>query len=383
MNTTTSSLTVSGSNGARRVHDAADEDVRISAALEEYLRLREDRKAPPPADYAAKHPEIFTPLVQALAGLAFIEGAAASVEPPLTALESVDFGSELREPLGDYRLIREIGRGGMGVVYEAEQISMGRRVALKILPFAAVLDPRHLQRFKNEAMAAGSLRHPNIVSVHTIGCERGVHYYAMDYIEGQTLAAVIETMRVQGSGFGVQDDSVGNGLSLPAVAGAVPAMREDEATPLGESGTPQRAFPTDTVAIAALSTLRTERPREFFRRVAELGIQAAEALDYAHQMGIVHRDIKPSNLMLDEQGKLWVTDFGLARVEANAALTMTGDLLGTLRYMTPEQAEGRSADPRPPHRHLLPRRHALRAPHPPPRPARQRPRDVAPADHRR
>ena len=108
---------------------APGEDARVAAALEEYLRLREAGAAPPAAEYAARHPEIMIPLSQALAGLAFIEGAAASVEPPLTALEPVDLTAEMREPLGDYRLIREIGRGGMGVVYEAEQMSLGRRVA--------------------------------------------------------------------------------------------------------------------------------------------------------------------------------------------------------------------------------------------------------------
>ncbi len=85
----------------------------------------------------------------------------------------------------------EIGRGGMGVVYEAEQLSLQRRVALKVLPFAAALDPRRLQRFKNEALAAAHLRHENIVPVYAVGCERGVHFYAMQYIEGQSLASLI------------------------------------------------------------------------------------------------------------------------------------------------------------------------------------------------
>ena len=94
--------------------------------------------------------------------------------------------------LGDFRIIREVGRGGMGVVYEAEQLSLGRRVALKVLPFAATMDPRHLQRFQNEAQAAACLHHTNIVPVFSVGCERGVHFYAMQFIDGQTLAAVIQ-----------------------------------------------------------------------------------------------------------------------------------------------------------------------------------------------
>lgn len=204
--------------------------------------------------------------------------------------------------LGDFRILREIGRGGMGIVYEAEQLSLGRRVALKILPFAAVLDPRHLQRFKNEALAAANLDHPNIVDVYGVGCDRGIHYFAMRFIAGATLADL-----------------------LAADAATVSAPDAE----------------TQRVPQALLNTLRTGVPLERFRRLAELGVQAAEALDHAHQMGIVHRDVKPSNLMVDHHDKLWVTDFGLAQVESAASLTEPGDLLGTLRYMSPEQVAGR------------------------------------------
>src|SRR5262249_27765563 len=193
--------------------------------------------------------------------------------------------------------LREVGRGGMGVVYEAEQISLGRRVALKVLPFAATMDARQLQRFLNEARAAATLHHAHVVPVYAVGQERGVHYYAMQFVDGQTLADLI----------------------------ARPSGRQEQAH-------------KDTVPVAAVTTQSAPRARAFFRRAAEWGIQAAEALDHSHQLGIVHRDIKPGNLMIDHQGKLWVTDFGLARTGADSNLTMTGDLLGTLRYMSPEQA---------------------------------------------
>src|SRR6185436_9688345 len=113
--------------------------------------------------------------------------AASGAESAASALES--------GRVGDYRILREVGRGGMGVVYEAEQISLRRRVALKVLPFAATMDPRRLQRFRNEAVAAASLHHEHIVPVHAVGCERGTHYYAMQFVDGRTLAQVVAARR--------------------------------------------------------------------------------------------------------------------------------------------------------------------------------------------
>jgi serine/threonine protein kinase len=223
--------------------------------------------------------------------------------------------------LGDFRIVGELGRGGMGVVYEAEQLSLGRRVALKVLPFAATLDPRHLQRFRNEAQAAAHLHHPHIVPVFAVGCERGVHYYAMQLIDGQTVAALLRALR---------------GGTPPAAAGAA-----ESTLPYAPQDYPPPAQAAATPRPAPLSTERAIDSRDYFRNVARLGVQAAEALDHAHQSGVVHRDVKPANLMVDGRGHLWVTDFGLARFQADANLTLTGDLVGTLRYMSPEQALAR------------------------------------------
>ena len=219
-----------------------------------------------------------------------------------------------KQTVGDFRIEREIGRGGMGVVYQAEQLSLGRRVALKVLPMAALLAPKQLERFRHEAQAAAILDHPNIVSVYSVGSERGVHYYAMQLIQGENLAEVMSEL-------------------AEAPSAHVPPSDSEKRNGI-------RGDQTETSPIAMFSTQRSKNAREFFHSVAKLGVQAADALEHAHQMGIVHRDIKPSNLLLDSTGHLWVTDFGLARLEAEGSLTMSGDLLGTLRYMSPEQAAG-------------------------------------------
>jgi serine/threonine protein kinase/Flp pilus assembly protein TadD len=287
----------------------------MAQALEDYLAAAAAGTAPPREEFLARHPELAEDLDACLAALHFIGRAAEG--PRSVAAQVVEpHAPELTAGvLGDFRIVREVGRGGMGVVYEAEQVSLGRRVALKVLPFAATMDPRQLQRFHNEARAAASLDHPHIVHVHAVGCERGVHYYAMQFIEGQTLAALIADLR-QRSGR--------------------PAPTEEQPTTPHRPGQPAPA--ADTASRAAASTERTRLDRAHYRRVAELGVQAAEALDHAHALGIVHRDVKPANLLVDARGGLWVTDFGLAHIQSDARLTMTGDLVGTLRYMSPEQA---------------------------------------------
>jgi serine/threonine protein kinase/Tfp pilus assembly protein PilF len=270
--------------------------------------------------YLREHPaqaERVRRLLPAVRALAELGSAAGSRDDPASP-PGAD-RERVSGLLGDYRIVREVGRGGMGVVYEAEQVSLGRRVALKMLPLAAALDSRHLQRFHNEARAAAGLHHSNIVPVYGVGSERGIHYYAMQFIDGQTLASLIAQLRRSATR-----------PVAPTGAATDPYLpRSGAGAPDGESETP---------LAAALSTERAGRGREYFRTVAHWGVQAAEALDYAHQLGVVHRDIKPGNLLVEGRDQLWVTDFGLARIQSEASLTTTGDLIGTLRYMSPEQA---------------------------------------------
>jgi tetratricopeptide (TPR) repeat protein len=188
-----------------------------------------------------------------------------------------------------------------------------------VLPLAAALDARQLQRFRNEAQAAAALHHTHIVPVYFVGCARGVHFYAMQFIDGHTLADLIQQLR-------------------QAPGAAATTARDPQPT------VPYLPSPdTATPPAAALSTGPAARDPAFFGTAAQLGIQAAEALEHAHQLGVVHRDVKPGNLLLDGRGHLWVTDFGLAHCQGQAGLTLTGDLLGTLRYMSPEQALAKRA----------------------------------------
>ena len=333
----------------------ASRQSELARVLDNYLAAVEAGEVVDPDALAAAHPEIAERLRACLSVLRL----ASLVEARADADAAIEPAVDTR--LGDFRILRMIGRGGMGIVFEAEQISLRRRVALKVLPFAAALDPHQLRRFQIEAQAAAQMHHTNIVPIFSVGCERGVHYYAMQFIDGQTLAALIHDLRgLSASG--------GRRAALPTVAGVSVASeivsgRLDPAPtrslrPAGESVAEGRAvgnpFPrldreskapgrvraSGRASSAATSHDNTRTPA-YFRTIADLGLQAAEALDHAHRLGIIHRDIKPANLLVDVRGNLWITDFGLARMQADSGLTMTGDVIGTLRYMSPEQSSPR------------------------------------------
>jgi len=384
------------------VADLNDRERQLDEAIAEYFERLESGAPIDTGQWILRYPQFAAQLRAFFTDCNAIEDVAALLR---AIARPTAVAGEARR-LGDFRIVREIGRGGMGVVYEAEQISLGRKVALKVLPFAAVLDKRQLQRFKNEAQAAAVLKHPHIVGVHCVGCERGVHFYAMELVEGHSLAEAIEQLRKSGesrvAGPESRVQSPAPRVQSPEPGGTDEAAARRPSIARGETPgderphsieSPERATENppgntrvaarspepaaaDTLPIAALSTEGDTRSPGYFTTVARLGIQAAEALEYAHQLGIVHRDIKPSNLLVEE-GKgvrhhlceapegpsrqmvpdpfsrttphLWITDFGLAHVFSSqhsaldSPLTMTGDLLGTLRYMSPEQASGRRA----------------------------------------
>ena len=322
-------------------------DDLVGQVVEEYLQCLERGEKPPLDEFAKRYPEIADVLKTVIPALHPTEE---------TADVFAEVSSRPGRRLGDFRILRQLGRGGMGIVYEAEQISMKRRVALKVLPLVGLVDELKIHRFRNEVRAAAALNHPNIVSVYTVGEQDGVHYYAMQLIHGRSLAEVIASLRhVKNNADGL------NGSSISQITSAGRVGDENETDDVGcdDVRTPTEQFdasgPRDpgldleeTTVKEHESTIPHSSRREYFRSVAAIGIQAATALQHAHDEGIIHRDIKPANLVLDSSSKLYVTDFGLARIEADAGVTMTGDLIGTLRYMAPEQADGNCAvlDPR-------------------------------------
>lgn len=221
-------------------------------------------------------------LLETLDELGSDSRAASAIVDGESSIGALDDRGPATRTLGDFRLLRRIGSGGMGVVYEAEQISLARRVALKVLPNASTLDPRRIERFQREARAAASLDHPHLVPVHAVGLDDGVYYYAMRFVDGETLAARI--------------------ARLPRSAA---------------------------------------HDAEHIREGVRLAGQAAQALAHAHERGVIHRDIKPSNLLFDENDDLRVADFGLAALDEDSGATRTGDVLGSVPYLSPELAAGR------------------------------------------
>lgn len=286
-----------------------DDDPRVMEAAREYLADLEAGRVPSRLSYYKRFPELEEVLAECFDGIELAHSAGQALRPPPPPQSEQPV-----EPLGDFKIMREVGRGGMGVVYEAIQMSLGRRVALKVLPFASALDAKQLQRFKTEAHAAAQLHHTNIVPVYAVGCERGVHFYAMQLIEGRPMDEVIRDWR------GTAGKKEGSASTIDYQAGRTMAA----ATPP-----------------ASRASRTTGRAKESFRTTARIVAQIADALEYAHEAGVIHRDIKPANLLMDAKGAVWITDFGLAQVSSDLGVTQTGDVVGTLRYMSPEQAAGK------------------------------------------
>jgi serine/threonine protein kinase len=316
---------------------------QLTSLLDTYLTQLENGERPDESALLEAHPEIAEPLRVHLDHLRMLHEV---VDTPAGDGSIAHYTAP--KHLGNYELVREIGRGGMGIVYEAIDHTLHRQVALKVLPFAAVLDRKQIARFRNEAQAAAQLNHPNIVPVYSVNVDRGVHFYAMQYVDGRPLSDAISELRQRmPNPTGTDPVSTATESSLdnrPAPC-EQPISNEESApceSPRDISHRHDRSW-ASTAKNMAISTYDYPVGMDFFKHAARLGIQAAEGLQHAHGFGIVHRDIKPSNLLLDETGNIWIADFGLAHIPNDVSITATGDVLGTVRYMSPEQARGRGA----------------------------------------
>jgi WD40 repeat protein/serine/threonine protein kinase len=376
--------------------DNHTDSVIVGQLADEFLDRYRRGERPPVSEYTEKYPEHADDIRELCPALVLMENVGPSSESAAFHEEAPVNRLKLKQ-LGDYHIIREVGRGGMGIVFEAEQESLGRRVALKVLPKQLLVDSNQRKRFEREAKAAAKLHHTNIVPVFGVGEHEGQHFYVMQFIQGLGLDEVLvelQALRPKHSETNEDPEAVAgtkiaHAQSLKSAAGEVSAVAVARSLVTGQfertllldgsgSGSnrplserlspiatqPRRetsatrdtamgrlsdtfSFPT-SVALPGQSSDGSKShsaKATYWQSVARVGVQVAQALEYAHDQGILHRDIKPSNLLLDTRGTVWVTDFGLAKADDHENLTGTGDIVGTLRYMAPEMFNG-NADAR-------------------------------------
>ena len=263
----------------------------VEELADDFLERRRRGETPAIEDYAGRYPKLADEIRDLFPAIVAMEQlkdnkSAAPGGPVLGGLTT--------QQMGDFRILREIGRGGMGIVYEAEQLSLNRRVAVKVLPRQAVLNPKYAARFQREARTAANLHHANIVPVYGAGVHDGFHYIVMQYISGVGLDRILNRLSQTGAKIHM----------TPAVLGAL--------------------FGDATVSRSSrMRAARRDRRKEggvdggaanYWQTVAWIGLQVARALEYAHELGTLHRDIKPENIMITKKGEVKVADFGLAQL---------------------------------------------------------------------
>jgi WD40 repeat protein/serine/threonine protein kinase len=326
---------------AERSHDD-----RLADVIESYLTATESGEAPSRIGLLEQHPDLADDLAACFETLDFIGHSLG--QAPATAV------LECGQQFGEYQILREIGRGGMGVVYEAFHLGLERRVALKVLSGRSFEDERQRERFLLEAKTAAGLHHTNIVPIFEVGELDGVCYYAMQFIQGQSLGAVVRSLRNRVRKAGPADTTIFPPGTIvrdqrPAAADEkVQEASEPSASSAGGRSVPSapqesamEPLSTTPSRLTALSSPRlglAEGPvsDRYFREAARVIAQAADALSHAHAHDVVHRDVKPSNLILDGEGRIWVADFGLAFRSDDPAQSGS-DAVGTPAYMSPEQ----------------------------------------------
>ncbi len=310
-------------------HAGKAKDDLLDQLVEKFTAQVRDGHAPSIAEYQRQYPQLGDELHELLSSVAMIEGLKLETS-------SLVGGSSRRrhevidmERLGDYRIIRELGRGGMGIVLEAVHESLGRHVAIKVLPERLLRDEKNIKRFTREAQAAARLHHNNIVSVFGVGHSDGYHYYVMEFVDGCGLDQIVRSIKA-GTGKPANATLIGQTMEMTS---APESDDEHEFEMSGDAGAGSRH------SADRLAGVPDDADR--YRWAAQIIADVADALDYSHRQGVMHRDIKPGNLLLDSSGRVWLTDFGLVKNIANHTMTSAGDIIGTPRYMAPESFSGR------------------------------------------
>ena len=308
----------------------------LELLADEFASRYRKGETPSVSEYAAKYPQLADQIEELFPTVAMMEQLRTTEQAKRHAAFKRVGPARAPDRVGDFRIIREVGRGGMGIVYEAQQQSLGRRVAVKVLPNHVLLLDSHLKRFQREARTAARLHHTNVVPVFGVGEQEGLHYYVMPLIRGVGLDELLSELR--------KADQVDNaGPSAPRADRSFPGVNEIVRLLIAEKFAATSEPDPDSVQETG-PVVRAECTNRW-RTLARIGLQAACALDYAHAQGTLHRDVKPSNLLIDENALVCVADFGLARAVDQSDVSRSGEVVGTLRYMAPEQLNG-TADAR-------------------------------------
>ena len=382
-----------------------DPDSILEDIAAEFVSCLRAGQNPSIKSFAQQHPSLAGDIADMLSSIALMEQLGRCESESRQQAGAGRVRTPAIQELGDFDILREIGRGGMGVVYEAIDRTLQRRVALKVLSDSALTTQKHVDRFRRESRLAAQLHHTNIVSVFGVGEEDGKHFYAMQYIEGVSIQDILDglqhlasvnrpfqpepaspvsnitiaaglqagtfadprsthvdvkhyvkpnSLNGASSGSTATDDSHGRSSHKISANGSHP----DNFSQIGKNGDsgakncelPVRGDNCDSATIHESPNARRDAATDhdhtfgppYWRSVARIGMQVADALHYAHVNGILHRDIKPANLIFDSRGTVWVADFGLAKLTETDDLTNTGDVVGTLKYMAPEQLAGKA-----------------------------------------
>lgn len=325
-------------------------------------RLREGEN-PTIEEYVERHPEHAERIGSLFPTIAAIEN---SKKPIDLGQRSKQFASLKLDRLNDFTIVREIGRGGMGIVYEAIQESLNRRVALKVLPKQMLLKRKSLERFQREAKTAAQLHHTNIVPILGVGQCDGYHYYVMQLIPGVGLDEILNQLVISAkkSSQTVEENhgetlDLGEGSTKSTAQSAAMAMVNGSHGERGSESFSMSGWTDEEIQLQnqksnsrKRSILRRSPTKNtqsilgaaYWKNVAKIGLESADALSFAHAQGFLHRDVKPANILLDEKGNTWIADFGLAKSLEQDQISQTGDIVGTLRYMAPEQASGQASE---------------------------------------